>query len=76
MYGWHWDGHMGWGWMGLWWIVAAAALLVVLWAGLRATRPGSPAGGGEPPEAIVKRRYARGEIDRETYERMLADLRR
>jgi uncharacterized membrane protein len=25
-------------------------------------------------ERIVKRRYARGEIDRETYERMLDDL--
>jgi uncharacterized membrane protein len=27
-----------------------------------------------PPEEIVRRRYARGEIDREQYEQMLADL--
>jgi uncharacterized membrane protein len=30
--------------------------------------------GGESPEEIVKRRYAEGEIDRETYERMVGDL--
>ncbi|HVC20992.1 MAG TPA: hypothetical protein VNE16_13000 [Vicinamibacterales bacterium] len=28
-----------------------------------------------PPEEIIRRRYARGEIDREAYERMLEDLR-
>ncbi len=27
-----------------------------------------------PPEEIVRRRYARGEIDREQYEQMLGDL--
>jgi len=42
--------------------------------------------GGRPPtkgaerrgeaEEILRQRYARGEIDRETYERMLEDLRR
>ncbi|HEY7790022.1 MAG TPA: hypothetical protein VIC33_05895 [Vicinamibacterales bacterium] len=29
-----------------------------------------------PPEDIVKRRYARGEIGREDYERLMEDLRK
>lgn len=29
-----------------------------------------------PPEEILKRRYARGEIGREDFERMMGDLRR
>jgi uncharacterized membrane protein len=28
------------------------------------------------PETILKRRYARGEVDREEYERRLTDLRK
>jgi len=46
--------------------------------------PGSPRSAGAQgrgpragrAEAILKERYARGEIDRETYERMLTDVRR
>jgi putative membrane protein len=30
----------------------------------------------ETPEQILKRRYARGEIEREEYERRLSDLRK
>jgi putative membrane protein len=30
----------------------------------------------ESPEEVLKRRYARGEINKEEYERMLSDLRR
>ena len=33
-------------------------------------------GGEDSPEAILKRRYASGEVDREEYERKLTDLRK
>lgn len=71
-----WDG--GWqmmGWMGGWWLIGAALIAVLVWALLR-TAGGSRAATreGPEPEEIVKRRYARGEIDRETFQRMVTDL--
>jgi len=68
---WH-DWHMG-GWMGLWWILIIAAIVAVIWFATASRRGG---GGRETPEQALKRRYADGEIDRETYERMLSDLRK
>ncbi len=53
----------------LWLLVGVATVLMLGWLlapGLR--------GEGEPADEIVKRRYARGEIDRETFERLLTDL--
>ena len=68
-----WNGaHMG--WMGLWWIVGLAVLVAIMWAVARAAAPQGRAD-QESPEAILKRRYARGEVDREEYERRLKDLR-
>lgn len=66
--------HMG--WMGLWWVVGLGVLAAAIWAMARAggTAPGP--GPGEPPEAILKRRYASGQIGRDEYERGLTDLRR
>ncbi|HSP78407.1 MAG TPA: SHOCT domain-containing protein [Myxococcaceae bacterium] len=68
----HWwnDGwHMG--WMVLGWILGLLFLAALVWVLVRATqRP------GDSPEEILKRRYARGEISREEYERRLSDLRR
>lgn len=73
----HWgigDGHMGFGWMGLWWLVGAAFVAALLWALLRrGRRPAS--GRPESAEEILKRRYASGELDRDTFEHMLSDLR-
>ena len=48
---------------------------VVIWAIARAA--GSPVSGRdeESPEAILKRRYARGELDEQEYERRLNTLR-
>ena len=68
----HWmDGwHMG--WMGAWWILAVVAIMTALWFIASASR-GSKGNGGSPRQ-ILKRRYARGEIDRETYQNMLRDL--
>ena len=62
------------GWMGFWWILVAIVIAVGAWYALSATRQGGSK--GESPEVLLKRRYASGEIDRETYEGMLADLRK
>ena len=70
----HWDGNWHLWWMSAWWIVIALVLLVVARFVLVALR--REGGGPESPEQILKRRYASGEIDRETYERMLRNLRK
>jgi putative membrane protein len=62
------------GWMWLWWLFGLALVVAVVWAVMRAAAP-QPRGDQETPEAILKRRYARGEVDREEYERRLKDLR-
>lgn len=54
------------------WVIAATlaiAVVVFLW------RPPAKRN-GESPEDIVKRRYASGEIDDETYEKLLTNLRK
>jgi putative membrane protein len=67
-------GSMGW-WMVVWWAVGIAVLVLVV--RLVAGSLGGPAArGDESPEQILKRRYARGEIEREEYQRRLDDLRR
>lgn len=62
------------GWMWIWWLVG----IVVLIAAVRAITLGGGQQGppAETAEEILKRRYARGEIDEEEYERRLRDLRR
>jgi len=68
---WHSDTHIL--WMVVFWIGVIAASAV----GLRYAL-GGPRGvdRGESPEDILKKRYARGDIDREEYESRLADLRK
>ncbi|MFW6201111.1 MAG: SHOCT domain-containing protein [Gemmatimonadota bacterium] len=81
-----WWGHMNgaWGWgmmffMMLFWI---AVIALVVWLIVRLTRgdgaPGGTGGAvrGDRAEEILRERYARGEIDRDSFERMLDDLRR
>jgi putative membrane protein len=71
---WPYMGSMGW-WMALWWVVAIVVLvLVVRMVAGSLGGPGSRV--DESPEQILKRRYAKGEIDREEYQRRLEDLRR
>lgn len=64
------------GWMALWWLIGIALVVLLVWALARGLPFGQSGGAGESPEQIVKRRYAKGEIDRETYERMLEDLKK
>lgn len=71
-----WEWGMG-GGMILWtlFIIAVVIALVVLVA-RNASAAQRPKDLGDSPEEILKRRYARGEIDRDEYERRLSDLRR
>jgi len=75
---------MGWGGMGfggmiamiLFWVVLIAA---IVWAVSRLlpgrqAPSGAPSSGQETPEDILDRRYARGEIDLETYQAQRAAL--
>lgn len=67
-------GSMGW-WMVLWW-VAGIIVLVLLVRLVAGSTGGFSRRDDETPEQILKRRYAKGEIDSEEYQRRLADLRR
>lgn len=65
---------MGW-WMVLWWVggLVVLVLLVRLMVGVAG---GFSSRRDETPEQILKRRYAKGEIARDEYQRRLEDLRR
>jgi uncharacterized membrane protein len=47
-----------------------------MWAIARAAGTPGSGRGEDSPETILKRRYARGEIDRDEYEHRLNDLRK
>jgi putative membrane protein len=64
---------MGW-WMVLWWGFGVVVLVLLLW--LTAKAVGGTSTRDDTPEQILKRRYARGEIDRDEYRRRLEDVRR
>jgi uncharacterized membrane protein len=61
-------------WVGVWWVLAAAAFAFVLWVMLASGR-GSTNGRSDSPQRIAKKRYAQGEIDRETFQKIVHDLR-
>lgn len=71
-----WYGMPGWG-MIIFWILAFSAVVgglifLLVWAMRGRSGRSVPA---ETPEEILRERYARGEISREEYKDMLADLR-
>ncbi len=74
---WHHDWHMtGWHfmWMALWWTLILAGIAWIIWSVNNRTRPvGGP--DQETPEMLLKKRYARGEIDTDEYRRKLNELR-
>jgi uncharacterized membrane protein len=61
-------------WMGVWWVLAAAAFAFVLWVMIASAR-GSTNGRTDSPERIAKKRYAQGEIDSDTFQKIIHDLR-
>ena len=69
-----WNGAGIMGGMWLWWIVGIAIVAAVFWAMVR-TSSRTDGSGGASAEELLKRRYANGEIDKESYEKRLHDLR-
>ncbi|MBI4840694.1 MAG: SHOCT domain-containing protein [candidate division NC10 bacterium] len=71
-------GFVGWIFMLLFWgLIIVGLVLVVRWLwdqGRPATGAGTGGGAAEAPLDILKRRYARGEISKEEYDRMKQDL--
>jgi putative membrane protein len=67
-----WDWHMTGMWI-FWIFLVVAIVLATRWLAVapRGTEPPK-----ETAEEILKKRYARGEIEKEEYERRLSDLRR
>lgn len=72
----------GWGWwgmilMGLFWLIVIG---LVIWLVYRMVKAqgwmNGPTERPDSAEEILRERYARGEIDRDSYERMQEDLRR
>ena len=59
----------------MWWILIVPVVIAVVWFALSATRRRGD-GVQESPEQVLKRHYANGEIDSETYERKLEELRK
>jgi putative membrane protein len=65
-------GFVGWIFMLLFWgLIIVGLILVVRWLWDQG-RPGT--GGADSPLEILKRRYARGEISKEDFDRMKQDL--
>lgn len=62
-------------WMGIWWVLGLAVLIVIVLASLTRQGGGLENDGEDSPETILKRRYARGDMDRDEYERRLTEIR-
>ncbi len=76
MMGWYGGGMALWGWlfMGVFWV---ALLVLIVWLVVRLLPSGGPRTTGpavETPEDILDRRFARGEIDEQTYTAQRAAL--
>lgn len=72
---WH---DMGWGGMWFGWLFWIIILIVVIWIVVRFAGGGQsrqlPPASHETPLDILKKRYAKGEINKEQYEQMKKDL--
>lgn len=70
----------GWAWGWSWWFWLWIIILLVIvfggtWGYRHRTAGWTPGTTSASAEAVLKERYARGEIDLETYRRMLQELR-
>lgn len=61
--------------MWLWWLFGLAVLVLLVSVVARGAGSSSARRDEDSPEAILKRRYARGELDEQEYERRLNNLR-
>jgi putative membrane protein len=67
-------GYGGWGFgMGFGWLIPLAVIGLIVWAVTTVTRS-NQSGSGDRSLSILKERYARGEIDRDTFEAMRREL--
>lgn len=66
---------MGWGMMVLFALFWVAVLALIGWVIYRLVSGRRASSSRATPETILEERYARGEVDRETYQRMRTDLR-
>jgi len=62
------------GWMAVWWILGPILIAVLAWGLFKGAS--WPRASSESPEEILGRRYARGELDDETFRRMRDELTR
>ena len=74
MHYWFNGGHMI--WMGVSWIILFGFFAALVWLLFSAARDRTPSADSAEPEAILRRRYAAGEIEADEYERRLAELRK
>lgn len=73
----HMGGFGGGGWMMLFWLIVLVAVIALAWSfARRGGRSAGPPSGEDRAEALLRERFARGEIDQETYRRQLDELRR
>jgi uncharacterized membrane protein len=61
-------------WLPIVWVVGLAVVIPLAWF-IRRTWVAPSRQAEDSPELILKRRYARGEIDRDEYKALLNDLR-
>jgi putative membrane protein len=71
--GWYQGGHVV--LMGFWWLMVILLAIMLVYGLVRIARMPETGRRLESPEQILKRRFASGEIDATTYERMLHDIR-
>ena len=69
---------MGWGmgFMGLWWLIGLIVLVLFIVLLVRVASGTSTTTTRDSAEQILRERYARGEIDKDEFDRRLSDLRR
>jgi putative membrane protein len=73
MNGWGMTG-WGWTWMGLWILISVAIVTLLAVALIRGSRPDQRSRVDQDALAILKQRYARGEIDEAKFQRRLEIL--